>query len=153
MVEAGLAGPLRTLNYYRSCLIVTWCEGVATKGYEQRQGQGRGEGRGLGKRIGCTWVDFDTCVRRLTVRECGGGWREENKARLGKTRRGKGVQGGSNTRRWMEIQREKERRRYIYVLGHPRAAYPLCRPRAINIIPQFGKSQSNKTFCDTQETP
>ena len=40
----------------------------------------------------------------------------------------------------------------IYVLGRSRAAYPLCRSRAINIITQFSKCQLTKTFCYTQNS-
>jgi len=34
----------------------------------------------------------------------------------------------------------------------PRAAYPLCLSRAINIITQFSKCQLTKTFCYTQNS-
>jgi len=37
-------------------------------------------------------------------------------------------------------------------LGRSRAAYPLCRRRAINIITQFSKCQLTKTFCYTQNS-
>ena len=40
----------------------------------------------------------------------------------------------------------------VYVLGRSRAAYPLCRSRAINIITQFSKCQSTKIFCYTQNS-